>query len=216
MSRPALVPFDPDLLGQVTPAEKAEPAPLMLSQVMAELDHPDNLKGVAKPLDNDAKWKLSDLAKRTYNQLHNAGQISTGETLESFRRRVSIAACGKRISQACHADRMLIQAAFLTLKGQTREAARAVVKAATTALDIAKHKLWEKVSELHLTPSYAEGISRRFYRCDIAQLTHPKQVWAVFYTIVNNANKAAGKGNDSNRWKALRAKRQTTKTTKSL
>lgn len=228
MSRPTPVPFDPDQHGQVTPpkrpAQEAETAAPLLSQILAAMPtesvapvHPDDLKGTAKPLDKQAKWRLSELAEATYQHLQNAGQIPAGETLETFRRRVSVEACGRRISHASHGDRKLIQAAFLRLKGQVHQAARAVAQAASTPLDIAKHKLWEKVHELDLTPAYAESICRRFFRCTIAELKSPRQVWSVFYTVQNNANKAAGKGNDANRFKSLRAKRQASKRqTKSL
>ncbi|MBB5037135.1 hypothetical protein [Prosthecobacter dejongeii] len=218
-------PFDPEPPSSkpyFDPASGTGPAP-MLSEILAampmesgEAPHPDDLKGTAKPLDNDAKWKLSDLAKRTYDHLKNAGEIPAGESLENFRRRVSVGACGKRISQACHGDRKLIQAAFLALKGQAGQAARAVAKAATTALDIAKHTLWAKVHELQLPPAYAETLSRRFYKCDVAQIHSPKQVWSLMYTIINNANAASGKGSPNNRFKSAKAKRLASKQTKSL
>ncbi len=220
-------PFDPEPPSSkpcFDPASGTGPA-TMLSDILAgmpmesvEAPHPDDLKGTAKPLDNDAKWKLSDLAKRTYDHLKNAGQIPAGESLETFRRRIAVEACGKRISHASHGDRKLIQAAFLALKGQVREAARAAAQAASTPLDIAKHTLWKKVHELDLTPAYAESICRRFYRCTVAELRSPKQVWTLFYTVQNNANAAAGKGSDENRFKSLRAKRPATRKhrTKSL
>ncbi|HEY1048188.1 MAG TPA: hypothetical protein VGE39_00480 [Prosthecobacter sp.] len=219
MSRPTPVPFDPDQHGQVVapkrPAQEAETTAPLLSEILAAMPtesapaiHPDDLKGTAKPLDKQAKWRLSELAEATYQHLQNAGQIPAGETLESFRRRIAVEACGRRISHASHGDRKLIQAAFLKLKGQVHQAARAVAQAASTPLDIAKHKLWEKVHELDLTPAYAESICRRFFRCTVAELKTPRQVWSVFYTVQNNANAAAGKGSPNNRFKSLRAKRQ--------
>lgn len=217
MNRTAPIPFDPDALGhgqgQVMARPAATPSAPLLSDLLAaqpatEQAAPEDLKGTSKPLDNRAKWQLSDLAAKTYQHLSQAGQIPAGEKLEAFRQRVSLEACGRRISHATHGDRMLIQAAFLRLRGAVHQAARAVAKAATTPLDIARHKLWETVHQLNLTPAYAESICRRFYRCEVAELRSPKQVWTILYTVRNNANAAAGRGSASNRFKSRKAKSQ--------
>ena len=232
MSRQALTPFDADAIvaqrgwsADITIDEthSLEPKPTMLSQIIQGLPPESTIApershgpGTAKPLSNHEKWQLSELAQVTYGVLKKAGQIPEGETVNAFRQRIAIQACARRISQATHGDRMLIQAAFLKLKGEAQAAARATVKATTTALDIARHKLWEKVHELKLSPNYAEGISRRIFKRDICALTTDKQVWAIFYTLVNNANAAAGKGNKANRFKSLKAKREASKKGKSL
>jgi hypothetical protein len=218
-------PFDPDSLapargwtGDVVSNENTEG--MMLSDLVKHLGEPETTTrsegpGTSAPLDKNAKWKLSELAEATFNQLRRNGELA-GEKLEGFRRRIAIAACGRRISQACHGDRMLIQSAFLKLKGAVRQAAQAQAKAATTALDIALYKLSEAVKQTGLSESYAEGISRRIYKRPICALTSSKEVWTIIFTIKNNANAAAGKGQPSNRFKSLRAKRQTSKQTKSL
>ena len=80
--------------------------------------------GTSKPLDNHAKWKLSELAERAYTLLKSRGLLA-GETLEGYRRRIAIAACGKRISQASLGDRFVIQSAFLRERERAKEAAEA-------------------------------------------------------------------------------------------
>ena len=214
-----LTPFDPDSISQgCTEA----PAGMMLSDLLArtpeaapELPTGAVGPGTSAPLDKRAKWQLSELAEATHDLLTKSGELA-GETLAAFRQRVAIAACGKRISQACLGDRMLIQSAFLKLKGSANQAARAQVKAATTALDIARHKLGSELRAASLSESYAEGISRRIYKRPICALTSPKQVWTIIFTVKNNANARDGKGRKENRFKSLRAKRQTSPKNKSL
>lgn len=239
--RPSPVPFDPDLLGRVTtpaPAagapstEQADPAPApgpgrMLSEIISDMQGqdaeaaddapaPEESRGVASPLGKRAKWQLSNLARSTYEHLRNAGEIPAGETEEAFRHRIALEACGRRISHARLGDRMKIQAAFLRLKGNVRAAAVATVKAANTARDIALHKLRQLLAEQGLSEDYAEGIARRVYKRSLRELSTSRQIWTVFYTVKNNANKKAGKGSDANRWKKLKAARQAGKKHRSL
>lgn len=198
----------------------------MLSEIIAGMDElaeaageapaPEEQRGTASPLGKHAKWQLSNLARSTYEHLRNAGQIQAGETEQTFRHRVALEACGRRISHARHGDRMKIQAAFLRLKGNIRAAAVATVKATNTARDIALHKLRELLREVGLPDDYAEGIARRVHKRSLSELTTGRQIWTVFYTVKNNANKKAGKGNENNRWKKLKASRQASKQQRSL
>lgn len=208
MNRPSFIPFDPDQMGEVTPPRRT---PGAAPAAPAKAEGP----GTAKPLSNREKWQLSALAEATYEHLKAAGQIPAGECLEHFRHRIAEAACGRRISQASHGDRMLIQAAFLALKGNIRQAARAQVKAAGTAVEIARHKLREAANRHGLSTAYVEGIARRIYKRGVVELT-AKEVWSILYTVNNAANAAAGKGRRENRYKALRAKRDASKQTPSL
>ena len=199
--RPTLTPFDPDSVPS---------AGLMLSDVMQTLPEapaPEQARGTSAPLNQREKWQLSELANAAHTKLTKMGLIH-GEPLAEFRQRLSVAACGKRISQASHGDRMLIQAAFLEVMGRAQQAARAQVKAATTALDIAKHSLAKQCKERGLSTEYADGIARRIYKRPVCSLTNAKEVWTVFYTVTNNANARDGKGNAANRFKSLRSKRQ--------
>lgn len=198
-------PFDPDSVPTTG---------LMLSDVMQDLPEapaPEQQRGTSAPLNKREKWQLSELAQAAHTRLAKMGLLD-GEDLRTFRGRVSVEACGKRISAASHGDRMLIQAAFLDLMGRAQQAARAKVKAATTALDIAKHSLAKQCKERGLSAEYADGIARRIYKRPVCSLTSAKEVWTVFYTVTNNANARDGKSNAANRFKSLRAKRQPQKT----
>lgn len=222
MSR-IFTPFDPDAIGGAVVVKHA-PATgeTMLSEVIEQQDWhapeaedvettgPGDLEkgsgpGTSKPLDNHAKWRLSELAERAYTLLKQRGLLA-GETLEGYRRRISIKACGKRISQASLGDRMTIQSAFLKEMERAEEAAKAAMKAQGTARDIALFKLRELCEKRGYPANYGEVIAWRFYKTRLQDLA-AKAVWRVFFTVQNNANERDGKGNTNNRWKKLKAKR---------
>lgn len=166
--------------------------------------------GTSTPLDNRRKGNLSQLARQTWLQLKARGVIDELETLEAFRGRISIAACGRRIRCATVADFGLIQAGFLREAGRQREAARATAKAMSTARDIALAKVMETVRTRRFNLGYAEGIAARIYKRPLASLK-AKELWTVNYTMINNANARDGKGNAANRFKKLKASRNTNK-----
>lgn len=172
------IPFDPDALmagGQVNPVSQVSRAPAA----------PPPPRGLAAPLNKLDKWRLSDLAQRTYGTLKAAGEIPAGETLAAFRHRVAIAACGRRISQATLSDRGAIQAAFLHLKGDTQAAAQATARALGTEGAIATNALRRNLRERGLTMSYAEAIAMRVFKRPVAELA-AKETWQVIFTVRNN------------------------------
>lgn len=219
MSTRTFIPFDPDAHAASGVVVSAPPAgETMLSQVIDAADwhgsgndecgmtNAECLKGVAKPLNNHQKWKLSELAESVYVYLKRRGELA-GETLDGFRRRVAIAACGQRISHASHGDYRAIQAAFIDLQQGLEVKRQQLTDREATALAIAKHKLWELCAKTHTPRQAAETIARRFYKgVGVEQLTTARQVWGVFYTVQNNASAAAGHGSAANRFKSKRRK----------
>lgn len=213
-----LTPFDPDSLApargwtaDVVIDEVAElPPGMMLSDLLkgapAEAA-PEQGPGTAAPLDKRRKWILSELAERAYKA---AKPLTPGESLKDYRGRIATAACGRRISLASVGDYKVIQAAFLHELGAAQAAARAAAQATGTARDIALWNLGKALKKHGKSEGYAEGIAARIYKRPIAALGG-KEVWTVIYTINNNANAAAGKGNADNRFKSLKAKRAANK-----
>lgn len=188
----SFLPFDPDA---VTVSERSRPV-----AVPAPVE-----KGVARPLSNWQKWKLSELSGSVYEFLSGQGGL-VGESAEAFRHRIAEAACGRRISAAGQGDFKRIQAAFLEARGAVEAAARARQAAAMTPLRIAVHKLWELCARTNTPRQAAQTIAGRFYKgARVEDLTTPKQVWSVFYTVQNNANAAAGVGSKANRFKSRRS-----------
>ncbi len=210
-------PFDPDSVGGAAITVHAVPTgETMLSEVIAQGDwHMPEAEptgegpGTSQPLDNTAKWRLSDLAERAFDLLKSRGLL-VGEDLKGYRGRIAVAACGRRISQACIGDRMKIQAAFLHEMDRDEEASRCVVKAKATAKDIALHKLRELCREKQYPINYGESIAWRVYKRTLAQLT-AKETWKVFFTINNNGSQRDGKGCPANRWKKLKSQRNAKK-----
>lgn len=199
--RTAPIPFDPDAIG---------PAPMMLSELLKQQaeEAPEAGPGTSGPLDNRRKGILSVLARQTWLQLQARGVIDKLETLEAFRGRVSTSACGRRIRFATVGDFKTIQAAFLKEAGKHREAAKAVAKSMSTARDIALAKVMETIRQRGFNLGYAEGIAHRVYKRPLASLK-AKELWTVNYTMINNANARDGKGKAANRFKKLKASRNT-------
>lgn len=195
----SFIPFNPD---QYPTPEAEPPRAAMLSDVLATLPAE---RGTAGPLTNFQKWQLSQMAAVVHAVLREAGGC-VGESVEKFRQRVAIEACGKRISGASQGDYKLIQAALLKLKGDEEGAGKARAKAALLPVEIARHKLWSLAADLKFSPAYVEGIAWRFYKMRVADLKDAKAVWSVFYTVQNNGNQRDGKGQKANRFKSRRAK----------
>lgn len=209
-TRRAPIPFDPDSIGGAAITVAAVPlGETMLSEVIAqsewhmpEAEAAGEGPGTSKPLDNTAKWRLSELAGRAFDLLKARGLLAD-EDLKGYRGRIAKAACGRRISQACLGDRMKIQAAFLREMDRAEEAGRCAMKAMGTAKDIALHKLKALCQEKKFPKAYAEGVAWRVFKMTLEDLS-AKQVWAVFFTLNNNASKRDGKGCEGNRWKKLK------------
>jgi hypothetical protein len=219
MSMNALTPFDADAIaGQMPPANEPAEETQTLSQILATMPAPEPVdvpRGLSSPLDKRAKFHLSSLARQTFAVLARLGTLPIGEDLATFRRRISVAACGRRISEACLGDRMKIQAAFLSLTGDTRAAEVAQAKAVATAETIALFKLKTTCQTRGFSADYAEGIARRIYKRPLYMLS-AKEIWTVIFTVTNNANARDKKGNPEARFKSLRQARQTSKSTPSL
>lgn len=215
--RRAPIPFDPDSIGGAAITVAAAPmGETMLSEVIAqsEWDMPEagalgDGPGTSRPLDKMAKFRLSELAGRAFEMLKARGLLA-GEDLKGYRGRIAMAACGRRISQACLGDRMKIQAAFLHEMDRAEEAGRCAMKAMGTAKDIALHKLKELCVKKQFPKAYAEGVAWRVFKMTLEDL-NAKQVWAVFFTLNNNASKRDGKGCEANRWKKLKGQRNAKK-----
>jgi hypothetical protein len=174
----SITPFDPDAVMAANAAGMiTDPAPA-----------PD--RGMSAPLDNMDKWRLADLAASAYRLARQCGTLPAGETLEQFRRRVSVEACGRRISQATLGDKGRIQSAFLTIKGRASEAAAALARSASTPLAIARNALRRNLRERNLGMAYAESIAARVYKRPVADL-ETKEVWNIVFNVRTNHKPAA-------------------------
>jgi|GEM_PF-3589097 len=206
-TRKAPIPFDPDALSSGVVIHAALSGETMLSELVEAQDwHGDGsppvecVKGLAKPLSNWQKFKLSDLAKSVYAYLRGQGQCQ-GEDGTAWRHRIAVAACGKRISQASHGDFKLIQAELLKERGRVEAARRTLAQAKATPAAIAMHNLMKLCRETGTPASHAHTMASRFYKGTELHDLNAKQLWTIFYTIRNNANNKAGVGSKANRFK---------------
>jgi hypothetical protein len=168
----------------------------------APVRSPAPYPGTSAPLSRRQKWQLSNLAEEAWLHLGRRDQLA-GESLEDFRHRVAVEACGKRISAAGNGDYKAIQARFLVIFGESARAFDSAMKSETEGLRIAHQKLSTELLAQGLQPGYAETIARAVFKRPLASL-HTKEVWKVFYTIRNRGNAKHGKGNAANRNKSQR------------
>jgi hypothetical protein len=187
-----MLPFDPDTYP--TPLAAAEavttPAPAV-----------EDERGLSRPLDNDAKWRLVRLAKDAWEAVGPEADFDTWRQAEARK-----ATGGLSISEACVRHYRLIQAHFLRLKGAVEAARHAEQRAALQPLEIARNALRRQLAETKQDWQAARTIASRFYKGAALRDLTAKQVWSVVFTLRNNASAAAGRGKAANRFKAKRAK----------
>lgn len=188
--------FDPDTY----------PTPLAAAASVAgdpidQADRGDSERGLSRPLDNDAKWRLVRLAKEAWEAVSPAADFDTWRQAEARK-----ATGGLSISEACVRHYRLIQAHFLRLKGAVEAARHAEQRAALGALEIARNALRRALAQTKQDWQAARTIAARFYKGSALRDLTAKQVWSVVYTINNNGNAKAGRGQAANRFKAKRAK----------
>jgi hypothetical protein len=189
--------FDPDSYpSPLAAAAAAVPAPV------------EEDKGLSRPLDNDAKWRLVRLAKEAWTAVDPEADFETWRQAEARQ-----ATGGLSISEACVRHYRLIQAHFLRLKGAVKAAQHAEQRAALGALEIARNALKRTLAETKQDWQAARTIASRFYKGAALKDLTAKQVWSVCFTLRNNA--AAGRGRPANRFKAKRAKRAEVRSQKS-
>lgn len=192
------IPFDPDAHANAAPVPVPAPAPVPAGDV---IDRADGERGLSRPLDNDAKWRLVRVAKEAWEAVGPEADFDTWRQAEARK-----ATGGLSISEACVRHYRLIQAHFLRLKGAVEAAKRAEERAAVGALEIARDALKRQLLDTKQDWQAARTIAGRFYKgTELRDLT-AKQVWTVVYTLRNNANAKAGRGNAVNRFKGKRKK----------
>jgi hypothetical protein len=195
------------------------PTPLAAAAAVAgdpidQADRGDDERGISRPLDKDAKWRLVRLAKEAW--FAETGTPAQGKAFDEWKRfQARQATGGLSISEACVRHYRLIQAHFLRLKGAVKAAQHAEQRAALGALEIARNALKRTLAETKQDWQAARTIAARFYKGAALKDLTAKQVWSICFTLRNNANAAAGRGHPSNRFKAKRAKRAEVRSQKS-
>lgn len=192
-----MLPFDPDTY----PTPLAAAAAAVAGDPIDQADRGDDERGLSRPLDKDAKWRLVRLAKEAWEAVDPEADFDTWRQAEARR-----ATGGLSISEACVRHYRLIQAHFLRLKGAVEAARHAEQRAALQPLEIARNALRRQLAETKQDWQAARTIASRFYKGAALRDLTAKQVWSVVFTLRNNASAAAGRGKAANRFKAKRAK----------
>ncbi|WP_009965358.1 hypothetical protein [Verrucomicrobium spinosum] len=150
---------------------------------------PKPIPTLSKPLSNLQKATLSQWAKKGYTRARDLDL--TDEKEADWRGQESIAACGRRISEATNGDYLVLLAHFKNLAGDSGGAFQATMRAQSDPKRQALHKLDTELTKAGLDRAYAEKICMDTYKCTIAQAT-AKQIWNLMYTIRNRRNSTHG------------------------
>lgn len=126
------------------------------------------------------KAELSRLARKAFNRAKELGLTDLDES--TWRAEESIAACGKRISQATNGDYCRIESHFANLAGDSGRALDAAMRGETDEKRQALVKLQRELHDAGLAMEYAEQICRDTYHCNVDAAT-PQQIWQLMFTI---------------------------------
>lgn len=135
-------------------------------------------RGSQVPLSNPQKAYLSKCAKQAWTVLKQRG--ATDESEKEYRQRESLAACGRRVSEALNGDFETLEAHFLANAGKTARAFNAAMKADSNGERQARHKITQLLNKHQVAESYAASIMRDKFKTSLDAASE-KQLWAVYY-----------------------------------
>lgn len=133
-------------------------------------------------LKNHQKRDLSKLADGVFNALA-VNKLIDGLKRDAWRQRESIAACGRRISEAEQRDYNTIAAHFQALAKQAGKAFASLMRDATHDYRIAMHKLREELKANALHESYAAAIAKNKFKGIALEHCTAKQLWVLVYDL---------------------------------
>lgn len=149
----------------------------------------DAARGMNARMSNEEKGKLSILAKQAYDVMKRNG--ATDEAEKDFRHRISLQACGYRISEARRGHFNDIAAAFLAIAGNTKQALYRADRSSTEPRRIALKKLEEQCATLGKSLGYAAPLLWNYYKVKLEDAS-AKQLWAAYYALGGGKNNRKG------------------------
>jgi hypothetical protein len=147
-------------------------------------------RGLNTLLSNEEKRELSKQARAAYKIMEGNG--ATDEKEAEFRHRLSIQACGRRISEALRGDYAAISSAFLSIGGQPSRAFMAAMKGETEGKRIALAKLTAVLKSQGRDVSYASRYIWNISKCSIDDAP-AKVIWRAFYEFNGGDKKRTGR-----------------------
>lgn len=136
------------------------------------------------PLTRHQKANLSILARRAYEERRAA---NPGMDADTWRRDQSIAACGKRITEATQGDYLRLRAHFEDLCGEPDRAMRTMWEEDNQATKVAFRRLCIECKQRGLDLNYPGVICKKQFHCSLKEAT-AKQLWCLIFTIRNRRN----------------------------
>lgn len=140
---------------------------------------------MSQPLTHRQKATLSSIFRAAWLKL--GGADITGMTEAEFRQHHAVEAVGCRISQASNRHFTALQTAALSLAGEAGKAFEKALAQDTEDLRVALHCLRREIAKANVTESYANAIARARFKRGIAELTSPREVQWLMFTIRKNA-----------------------------
>jgi hypothetical protein len=135
-------------------------------------------RGDQVPLSNSQKAIISGIARQAWTLLKQNG--ATDETEKEYRQRESIAAVGRRVSEALNGDFSALQAHFLANAGKTGRAFTSAMRAESNGGRQARFKIGQLLAKHKLTEAYASAICRDKFKTTL-EAASEKQLWSIFF-----------------------------------
>lgn len=149
--------------------------------------------GSQVPLSNSQKRDLSRLAKKAWLLLQQNG--ATDESEKDYRGRESIAAVGRRISEAVNGDFETLEAHFLANAGQSAKAFNSAMKADSNEARQARFKIKTLLAKHQITEAYAAAICRDKFKTSLEGAS-AKQLWSIYFDSLRGMKSRQGKTAD--------------------
>jgi len=138
-------------------------------------------EGGTKALSKKQKAMLAVMARRAAAA---KGAPTAGEAHAEWRRDVAVAACGRRISEACQRDWAALKGAFEDEGGRPEQAFETHFRDVDNPRRVAMFKLQEALREKNLPAAYADSICKRQFKCGLGEAA-ARQLWCLVYTVRN-------------------------------
>lgn len=150
-------------------------------------------RGSQVPFSNDQKAEISRLARNAWLLLKQNG--ATDETEKEYRQRESIAAVGRRVSEALNGDFEDLASHFLKNAGKIGPAFDAAMKAESNDARQARFKIKKLLTKHSLTEAYAAAIMQDKYKTTLDGAS-AKQLWSIYYDCQRGMKSRQGKTAD--------------------
>ncbi len=150
-------------------------------------------RGSQVPFSNGQKAYISGLARKAWLLLKQNG--ATDESEKDYRGRESIAAVGRRVSEALNGDFETLEAHFLANAGQPVKAFNSAMKADSNDARQARFKIKKLLTKHSLTEAYAAAIMKDKYKTTLDGAS-AKQLWSIYYDCQRGMKSRQGKSAD--------------------